>query len=410
MNSHSTQLKRTALISALLLELSTISHAANIPVDGVVCTFNDAIIAANTDTATGGCVAGSGNDDLILPANGNLDLSATATVTSVVTVLGNQSTLQPDPNNPPFRLFNVYGGLALIHTTLQNGRDPAVAGIFVAYASHLDLFESTVRNMDGGGVAFAHQSYGDIIASNIENCSNTIPNPFAAGLTVSSSTVNVFESTISHNSGLGSGSGGIWVNNQHSAAELHVYASTISGNSNDSRGGGLTHSDYGNGSSIYLNNVTVTKNTSTTFGGGIANDLASITINQSLISGNTAAYNPEVHSTGGTVVVNNYNLFGYNNNAGVYGVTPGPLDIIPTVATLSDIIDVSLADNGGPTHTHNLNPTGPAVDVVPNASCLLNYDQVGNVRPIDGNLDGIFECDVGALEFNSDIIFKNGFE
>ena len=40
--------------------------AATIAVDGPTCNLIDAIIAANTDTATGGCTAGSGADTLVL--------------------------------------------------------------------------------------------------------------------------------------------------------------------------------------------------------------------------------------------------------------------------------------------------------------------------------------------------------
>jgi hypothetical protein len=41
--------------------------AATIPVGGA-CTLVDAIVAANTNTARGGCPAGSGADTIVLPA------------------------------------------------------------------------------------------------------------------------------------------------------------------------------------------------------------------------------------------------------------------------------------------------------------------------------------------------------
>src|SRR5215212_3444143 len=41
--------------------------AATINVDGTTCTLVAAITAANNDTATGGCTAGSGADTLVLP-------------------------------------------------------------------------------------------------------------------------------------------------------------------------------------------------------------------------------------------------------------------------------------------------------------------------------------------------------
>ncbi|MEZ4561033.1 MAG: hypothetical protein R2851_29580, partial [Caldilineaceae bacterium] len=50
-----------AVIGATAWDTQT-AYAATISVDGTTCTLADAITAANSDTATGGCVAGSGAD------------------------------------------------------------------------------------------------------------------------------------------------------------------------------------------------------------------------------------------------------------------------------------------------------------------------------------------------------------
>jgi hypothetical protein len=57
-----------------------------------------------------------------------------------------------------------------------------------------------------------------------------------------------------------------------------------------------------------------------------------------------------------------------------------------------------LADNGGPSPTHALAHTSPAVDAG-NASICPAVDQRGLVRPADGNGDGNAICDIGAYEF-----------
>lgn len=55
---------------ALLLALNGAqAQAATITVDGATCTLVDAIDAANSDTATGGCPAGSGADTIELQTN-----------------------------------------------------------------------------------------------------------------------------------------------------------------------------------------------------------------------------------------------------------------------------------------------------------------------------------------------------
>ncbi len=53
-----------------------------------------------------------------------------------------------------------------------------------------------------------------------------------------------------------------------------------------------------------------------------------------------------------------------------------------------------------PLPVHALNPLGPAVDAVPLGSgCALpSFDEHNQPRPLDGNLDGAFACDIGAVE------------
>ena len=72
-------------------------------------------------------------------------------------------------------------------------------------------------------------------------------------------------------------------------------------------------------------------------------------------------------------------------------------DIVPAVP-LTGILDPALADNGGPTKTHTLVTGSPAIDAVPAASCATTGDQSGVMRPQDGDLDTVADCDIGALE------------
>src|SRR5690606_39196472 len=63
----------------------------------------------------------------------------------------------------------------------------------------------------------------------------------------------------------------------------------------------------------------------------------------------------------------------------------------------------ALADHGGPTAVHLPAPTSPVVDAG-RTSCLdvdgtgLVVEQRGTPRRADGNGDGAFECDIGAVE------------
>lgn len=56
--------------------------------------------------------------------------------------------------------------------------------------------------------------------------------------------------------------------------------------------------------------------------------------------------------------------------------------------------------NGGLTFTHALKKGSPATDAVPaNDDGCHPVDQRGVLRPIDGNLDGTANCDIGAFEY-----------
>ena len=89
---------------ALLLALGQASsQAATIMVDGITCALVDAITAANTDTAQGGCSAGSGADTLVLePPRSMLMLtyidnttygpSGLPVINSAITIVGQNGT------------------------------------------------------------------------------------------------------------------------------------------------------------------------------------------------------------------------------------------------------------------------------------------------------------------------------
>src|SRR5690606_12960001 len=102
------------------------------------CTLRDAITAANTDTATGGCPAGSGADTILLAASAiytltvvdntdpSLGPNGLPAITSDITIEGNGSALTRSTmdGTPEFRFFQVDSGgqLHLRHVTLNNGK------------------------------------------------------------------------------------------------------------------------------------------------------------------------------------------------------------------------------------------------------------------------------------------------
>jgi hypothetical protein len=173
---------------------------------------------------------------------------------------------------------------------------------------------------------------------------------------------------------------------------FNLTQSTISGNSARSDVGGVL-----NRGALTMIHDTISDNSALGVGEGVGND-GNLTLDSTLISGNTAPSGREVYNrTPGTIAANNFNLFGFNGNAGVIGFTPGPNDVVPAVGvTLAEILD-GLGDNGGTTPTHALVAGSPALNAI-GAGCPPPLaDQRAITRP-----QGV-RCDVGSFELEGGV-------
>ena len=162
------------LLSVLLLATSG-ADAATITADGTTCTLADAIVAANTDTATGGCPAGdTGADLIVLDADVTLtavDGSSTVhdglaaglpdVVDDLVIRAGSGSVIQREPTftceaataDPVFRIFNLESAsLSLEGIRFEDGCAvaPTVRGgvIRAAADTELTLSDVTVSRLE----------------------------------------------------------------------------------------------------------------------------------------------------------------------------------------------------------------------------------------------------------------------
>lgn len=355
------RMRRSLAGVALLLALGQGSAlAATITVDGTACTLADAITAANTDTATGGCPAGSGADTLALPINSTITLSTVNStvgsldsglplITSDITIEGNGTTIERSsvPGTPDFDIFHVNrtGDLTLNQATIRGGS----TGIHV-FRGALTLNECTISGNASTGVASNDNgSEGGTIKINNTTISDNGPGLYAGGVATDycydcPGTITISNSTISGNAGRLAGGlaavSGTWI----------LHRTLISGNSGTIKG------DVYNG--VFFKTV---------------------------------------------FTANDYNLFGdssITNEDALYGFTPGPTDITATSdgtnpTALSDILDTTLRDNGGPTETLALVEGSPAIDASPDDAGCPNADQRGVPRPQGA------ACDIGAYEFQS---------
>ena len=243
----------------------------------------------------------------------------------------------------------------------------------------------------------------------------SVLNTFGGGILNFESTLTVNSCVLAGNSALGQqGSGGGIFSNGGGAggnASLTITNSTFSGNA-ATTGGAVENNGSSGMASLTISNSTLSGNAASFVGGGVndntANGTATITITNSTFSENTSAnislfkegmldigntilkaapsgVNLEIAKLA-TVTSQGYNLS--DDDAG--GFLTGPGDQINTAPLLGP-----LQDNGGPTFTHALLPSSPAIDAGdPNFTPPPFFDQRGPGfnRVVNGRIDkGSFE-------------------
>lgn len=415
--------KKSTLVAAMMLEITTI-NAATIEVDNNNCKLADAITAANNDSIAGGCSTGNGDDTINLIPNSSISLTeAMPGIINNVTINANGSTIERDiSSNNQFSVITG-GNLGTLPTIEIN--DAVISGGYnidnygggiSIFAGSLILNNSTVSSNQGGGISVTRGESSQITNSIISDNNSSLDqgaNYYGGGISVSGGNMNIKSSTVSNNvsnsaSQLG---GGLYLTSYSGNAIINISNSTISNNTATSNGGGIQlYRANDTELTLSISNTTIINNNSGMVGGGIYNLDSTLNVEESLISGNTATtIGNNIESVDASVFTSSRNLFGFNNESGLNTVSPSPSDIVPGEANLSDIINTTLADNGGTTPTHNLVEGSPAIDAL-TGPCAQNTDQAGNNRPVDGNGDMNAACDIGAIEFQIDLIFANGFE
>lgn len=395
------------------------------------CTLREAVQAANTDAAVDACPAGNGADTIMLPAGtyllamagknedanatGDLDIVADLTLTGAgaATTIVNGAQLD--------RVFEIGPSIAvtLSGLTIRNGASYPYrgAGLYNRGATQLTdvvVTANTAGGSGGGGVANdgALTLTGSTVSANsatsgggIESggtltlqtsvvSGNSSGGGGGGGLAFTGSTMTLTNSMVSGNSTAGSGGGFFsngtvtldrslvtgnsatfggagMLNNGTMAIVNSTLSANTSGNGNGAGGGGI----YNNGP------LTVTSSTfylNTAPDGGAILNRSSATFKRSIVAGATAnscAGNTAITSTG-------YNLSSDNTCA-----LAGTGDISNTDPQLG-----TLADNGGPTHTHALLAGSPAIHAGGAGCPPPATDQRGVSRPQGA------ACDIGAYE------------
>ncbi|MEX2317167.1 MAG: choice-of-anchor Q domain-containing protein [Pirellulales bacterium] len=209
----------------------------------------------------------------------------------------------------------------------------------------------------------------------------------SGGIYQSGGSISIKNSTIADNLGQYY-AGGVYLN----STTATIVNSTISGNTTYYNGGGV-NAQY---SQVEITNSTITANSANGYGGGVYTYGGSVTVKNTIIAGNYDG--SSANDVSGTLhSSSSYNLIGTGGSGGLSNGVNGNL------VGVSNPGLAELADNGGPTPTHALLITSPAIDAGnPAASGLPAYDQRGTgfSRVLDGPDSGVTaRLDIGSFEW-----------
>jgi hypothetical protein len=316
-------------------------------------------------------------------------------------------------------LFVQTGGVAIVrNSSFTSNRVSRGGGISVAFGATLVLSRSTMKlNIADSTFASTLSSRGGGINNSglvfIDETQIGEGNTVAAGnglgggifndgyLVVTRSLLWENAVTLQDPNAIGVGFGG----GLYNTGVATITSSTVSGNLFDPRFSGFG-AGIANTGTLSLSNVTVTDNADSgaaTAGAGLYSETGTATIRNSIIASQAVG---EDCSSG--VVTDGHNIDS-DGTCGLVSVASGGTDQ-PNVA---DPGLLPLADNGGPTRTHNLTDVSPAIDGGDPAACLadlngvngahfpLRADQRGNIFvEVSGAGGDPSGCDIGAVEFN----------
>ncbi|QGQ28433.1 hypothetical protein F1729_07100 [Gimesia maris] len=332
----------------------------------------NALVGSNViELAAGTYLLGIGGIDEDQSATGDLDIRDNLTIRGQgvgVTIIDGGAL---------DRIFQIFAGITLNleNLTITNG-----------YLTGSD---------DGAGI----RNSGTTTLTNVEVTGNVAED--SAGGINNSGLMVIVDSTISNNTAGGSGGG------LRNTGTLQVSRSTISGNTTERDGGALFNAGTGtvtvtnstfsgnssdrsggairNTSTLNATNNTMTLNDAGTTGGAVSNT-GTANMQNNLVIGNTATVNPELD---GSFTSLSGNLTGSIGTATGFG-----LGDILDVADPTPVLDLNLADNGGPTLTHALLLGSIAIDAGINANTDA-LEQRGSSRILGSNVD------IGAVEYGA---------
>jgi hypothetical protein len=380
---------------------------------GFLCAQNgDTIdltqLTCSTITLSAPLVAGPGTLTLNGPGQDKLTIDAASQFQALVHNANPDDTLYVNGltianghyDNPPANrgggCISSTGKVFLSNSTVSScyvsSSNHAYGGGIEAFLGTVSLYRSSVtgntaHSTGDGGYAVG----GGILASNIELNQSTVSGNTASysgtgratGGGVVASIVYASDSTVSGN-GAATAYAGIYT------ANAYLFNSTVSGNHADNGPVGGVYAFFG----AQIVGCTITANTSK---GAVAAGLYGAFVDAFILQSTIIANN-----TASDVELDVGTLFGPIRGSNNLILAHQATTTVPADTISEDPKLGPLQDNGGPTQTHALLPGSPAINRGNNAGGFA-FDQRGFSRVVGS------KPDIGAVEFDPNVIFANGF-
>lgn len=453
-------------VLAATITVNTTSDELNSDGD---CSLREALLSAMSDTPHDACLAGSDQDTVFVPTGTYVLTLGPVDLSTALIVRGEDAAATIIDGDGSTRIFRRSGSLATVEiSNLTIANCSAPSGMFGAALSQGAEYHTIFRHVTIDGCSSLQRGgaiyMGDGLVQ-LFDCHLIYNHSFEYGGAVYmgggrlEAVRTIFEANWAEGNSPGDGgaisnhspSGSIELENCtfrsnsaryggaiSSLGEVVVSGCLFQANSARSQGGALLAQGSIVNSTFSGNWAGTTDPSTAGSGGAIRTDgeiriFNSTFVDNSIYRFGTFEGNSLTVGASGASIANSMLdiASGANCNAplasGGYNLTSdtscglnGPGDLMGV-----DPLVYGLADNGGPTLTHGLQPGSPAIEAGNPLGCTWDHDddagtaetpvridQREHLRTWDGNTDGVPVCDAGAYEYGAPdgFLFRDGFE
>jgi hypothetical protein len=360
----------------------------NVP-NNTDCGIDDAIRAFNGDTTTNDADTIVFNSDV--PTFYVTVSTAISNTTSGVTLAinGNGVGNTAVSGGGVIGVFDIDAGVTVTISDLTiedgytDGDGGAISNSGTLTVTNDDFSDNMAAYGDGGAI----EGGSSLTVANSTFYDNGSPGNGGAIESVGTGSVNLtITGSTFYENGTGEGDGGAISYGSGVGGNLKITNSTFYDNFGLVGGGAVESGGFDTDGNVTVTDSTFSANNGGTGSGGAINiDTGSATISNTILSSNNANFN-STDNCGGTITNGGDNI----------SYPPSDISCPATFGSGNPNLG-PLRDNGGPTQTMAIGPGSSAYELVPAASCTVDIDQRGDMRP---GVPGA-NCDAGAYEYQA---------